>query len=132
MDPVPAHSIVPAGEGDLLTAEQNLDDGDRLREALDPDPSAIELQPGLVVLRSHVPGAQANRQAAIGQEVGRRRLTRHQHGVAEVVVEHVGPTRSRVVAAAALISAGMGAKIPAPKRNGFIPCPPVTLPQLMR
>ena len=91
VDSMPVDSIMPAGEGDLLAVEETLDDGNRLREPLDPGASGVETQPGFVVLRFHVPSAQADLKPAIGQEVGRRRLTRHQHGVAEVVVEHVGP-----------------------------------------
>src|SRR5207253_5209230 len=106
---MPVDSIMPAGEGDLLAVEETLDDGNRLREPLDPGASGVETQPGFVVLRFHVPSAQADLKPAIGQEVGRRRLTRHRKSLLRTLV----PTRSRFVAAAALISAGMGAKIPA-------------------
>jgi hypothetical protein len=45
---MPGHSIVLAGECDLLTLEQTLDDGDRLREALDSGAAGIETKPRLV------------------------------------------------------------------------------------
>jgi hypothetical protein len=80
----------------LFTVEQTLDDADGLREPFDPGASGIEAQPGFVVLGFHVPRAQPELQTAIGQDVGCRRLPGHQHGVPEVVVEHVGPHAERL------------------------------------
>jgi hypothetical protein len=44
----------------------------------------------MVVFGLHVPCTQAELEAAIGQEVHGLGLRRQQHGVAEVIVEHVG------------------------------------------
>src|SRR2546430_5119151 len=39
VDRMAGHTIVPTGEGDLLALEQSLDDGDCLRQPLDPGDS---------------------------------------------------------------------------------------------
>jgi hypothetical protein len=73
---ISSHAIVPTGEGDLLTFEQTLDNGDCLGQPLDPGASRIEAPPRLIVLGLHVSSAQADLEPAIGQEVHRRGLTR--------------------------------------------------------
>ena len=89
MDRVAGDAVVLAGEVDLGPAEQALDDRNRLGEPLDPDASSIEAEPDLIVLDSHVTRAQPQLEPSIRQEVHRRRLSREQHGMAEIVVDHV-------------------------------------------
>src|SRR6266542_5557478 len=88
MDFVLRHSIVLTDERDLLTREQALDDDGRLRQPLDPCAAWIEAQAGLLVFGLHVPGAKTEFQSTVGQEVHGGGFARHQHGMAEVVVEH--------------------------------------------
>ena len=49
----------------------------------------IEGEPRLVILGLHVPGAHAELKPTVGQKIHRRGLARDQHGVAEVIVQHV-------------------------------------------
>ena len=90
MDPVSGHSIVATGESEWFPREQPFDDHDRLGQALDSGASRIEAQPSLVVFGLHVPGAEAELQPSVAQEIQGRCLARHQHGVAEVIVEDHG------------------------------------------
>jgi hypothetical protein len=87
---VAGNVIVLPDKRDWRACEQPLDDGDRLRQPRHPGACRIEAQPCLGVFGLHVPGAQAELEPAIGQEVDRRGFTCHQHGVAQVVVEHIG------------------------------------------
>src|SRR6266480_7183350 len=88
VDRMAGHTIVPTGEGDLLALEQSLDDGDCLRQPLDPGGARVEREPRLVVLGLRPPSAEAELEPAIGQEVHRRGLARDHDGMPEVVVEY--------------------------------------------
>ena len=52
--------------------------------------SRLEAQPRLVVLGLHIPCTDAQLEASLRQEIDGRRLPRHKHWVAEIVVEHIG------------------------------------------
>src|SRR5712691_3551661 len=84
------HVIVLADERHRLTSEQPLDDTHGLCQALDPAPSGVKAYPNLVVFGLHEPRAEAELEAAIGQEIDRRRFPRYQDWVAEIIVEDIG------------------------------------------
>ena len=84
------HVIVVANECHRLPREQPLDDPHRLCQALDPAPSRVKAYPHLVVLRLHEPRAEAELEAALGQEIDRRRFPCDQDRVAEIIVEDIG------------------------------------------
>lgn len=89
LDRVTGHAIMATGERDPLAFEQPLDDGDRLCQPFDPRASRVESQPRLVVFGLDAPRAQAELKPPLGKQVDRRRLARDQHGMAQVVIEHV-------------------------------------------
>ena len=81
---------MPSGERHLLTREQALENRDGLGEPLHPDGARVEVEASLIVFGFHVAGAHTELEPAIGQEIHGGCLPRDQHGVAEIVVEHVG------------------------------------------
>ncbi len=75
---------------DLFPSEQPFDDGDRLGQPLGPGGSAIEAQTGSYSdWMLPAPRPSCTRPPA-RQEVDRRNLTRDQHGMSEVLVQHIG------------------------------------------
>jgi hypothetical protein len=90
MDGVIRHLVVGSREGHRLAVEQALHDHQGLGQARDPDLAGIEAQACLVVLAFHVARAEPQLEPPVAQHVDRRRLARHQHRMAEVVVEHHG------------------------------------------
>jgi hypothetical protein len=90
VDLVPGDAVMPTGKSERLAAHQLFDDRQGSGEAFNPGASAIEAQPRLMVFGLDVPSPQAELQATFAQEVDGRRLTRHQHRMAEIVVEHIG------------------------------------------
>ena len=87
---MPSHAVVLTGESDLFAAQKALDNGDRLCQPVDPRGSVVKGQPRLLIFGLHVPGTQSEHETTSRQEVDCRSLSRHQHRVAEVIVEHVG------------------------------------------
>jgi hypothetical protein len=87
---VPRYVIVLADKCRWLTREQPLDDTYGLCQALDPAPAGVKADPELVVLGLHEPRAEAELEAAIGQQIDRRRFPRYQDRVAEIIVEDIG------------------------------------------
>ena len=87
---VTADAIVSAGEPNRLALEQPLDDGDGLCQPLDACHAGIERESRLLVLRTHVPGADTEFQPSAAQHIQRRRLARRQHRMAEVVIQDTG------------------------------------------
>ena len=66
--------VVLAGVRHLVAVEQAADDGHGLLEPVDPHGAAVERDAGLVVLGAHVPGAEPEHEAIVGQQAERRGL----------------------------------------------------------
>src|SRR5260221_13664565 len=88
-DGMPSYPIVSTCEGHLFAFEQTLDDGHRFGQPLDPGAPSIEAQARLVIFRLDAARAQTELQPSVRQEVDCRSFTRDQHGMAEIIVEHV-------------------------------------------
>ena len=98
--------IVPPVEGDRLLPEETFDDLHAFFQASHPHPRRIEGDAGALVISQVPPRAEAKLEPATGNLVDRGRLRRHEGGMAKIVIEHEGQTRSVVVAVAAAVSAG--------------------------
>ena len=85
-----AQPIVGTGVRDALAGEQALDQRNGLRQPIDAAARRVVRQAQLAVVGRAPTGAQAQLQPAVGQDVERGRLARHDQWMAEVVGEDVG------------------------------------------
>ncbi len=77
--------------GDGLARQQPARDGQRLLEAVDPNPRPVVRHPELTIIGPHPAGTQAELESAAGQELQRGSLACHEQRVAIVVGQHEGP-----------------------------------------
>ena len=80
--------VVVAGEGERSGAHDALDHGEALDEAVDAHTGAVVLHPGLLVVRGHPAGAEADLDPPVGQHVHRRQFLGEHERMLVVVVEH--------------------------------------------
>ena len=80
--------VVLAVERERARREQPLHDRDRLREPRDAHARTVERDAGLLVVGGHPARADAELEAAVGEQVERRHLARAHDGMLVVVAEH--------------------------------------------
>ena len=88
-------AVVLARDVELLAGEATLDDPDRFLEAVDAHRRRVVGQAERVVVGLHPPRADAELEAAVGEQVDRRRFLREDRGMLVVVVEHERPDAQR-------------------------------------
>ena len=89
-DRVAADAIMPAGEGHRFTAQQTLDDRRPPPPAGRPWRRPYRRPTRLARIRIACARRPGRAKPTVRQQIDGRRLARHQHRMAKVVVEHVG------------------------------------------
>ena len=88
--------VVLAVKRERTRREQSLQDRDRLREPGDAHARTVEGHPGLLVVDRHPARADAELEAAVGEQIERGHLAREHHRVLVVVAEHERADAQRV------------------------------------